>query len=111
MSNVSLSLGFPVTTLGGKASSMVVGKGQGYTSACNHCPLDEPGKGPGNALWRETVLAHNCCLQGENKNKQKLEANYFMVTFLLGSFGKGVGTLVSCKEPRDQQEHGSVSGS
>lgn len=84
MSNVSLSLGFPVTTFGGQASSV-----------CNHCPLDEPGKGPGHELWREAVLAHNCCLQGENKNKQKLEAKYFIVTFLHGSFGSGVETLVS----------------
>lgn len=81
---------------------MVVGKGRGYTSVCNHCSLDDPGEGPGNVLW-ETFLTHSSYLQGENETKQKLEVNDFIATFLVGNVGSGVGTLVSCKEQQDQK--------
>lgn len=51
-------------------------------------------------------LTHNCYLQGENKNKQKLKAKYLSAPFLLGSFRSSVGTISSCKEPTAHpQEH------
>lgn len=36
-----------------------------------------PAEGPAHVLWRETVLTHNCCLQGENKKETKTGGQMF----------------------------------
>lgn len=101
MSNISLSLGFPVTILGGQASCMVVGKEQEYTSP--YCTLDEPEEGPGKALWKEMLELITVVSKEITKTNKNWRTIISLLLFFLVASEVVWGTLVSCKEPHDQQ--------
>lgn len=100
VSNVALSLGFPMTTAWDQGYVWELGRDKNtFLHAITVFQM---------TCWRSC----QCTMEGDSfnsqllsprrkqKNKQKLEAKCLTAPFLLGSFRSTVGTLASYKEPR-----------